>query len=600
MIYNSYKKQLKINDPRLGVLHEPHLLQVEVPVDSKLVISDIDRDEKPTRRFWVDPVAGSNSNDGSQESPFATLTYATAAARVPDISSDDYIVVNLVPSGNLQADDNCRFVGANQGARYLIRGAGGVYEGSTDTNFGFIEAAFNAQVTARFENLKITCTKVIFFSGTETAGRDSHFEIAGSCEFIHSRLTAEEAMRLRGSVQPVNGSIKIESGAKITGWPAWALLVPGSIDLLQMDGAIFESDSSLVGQSEISGDIDIQNCTFNFPNGAVNNRLRIEPASSTSIVLRNNNFTVNTDTQYPIWIRRVPTSGPDVDVEMTGNTISGSFSSYMLHIGDEVGSASTRATQEAASKPYASVLVENNSIVNNATNGGVLRIGVNADNAIVRGNYFRVAGINETSDVHQVYLFGRNTDFSNNNCQAQILAFGPGQKIEKNVIVARRGVLLGGTGGGSQLVGGGNDYTIRNNLIIATSEDCYSDYSFNNAYPTNLGDLIADIDRNQYIVMLTAAKIATLTESSLAPTTIEQLRNVWQNSALTGSGSVYGDAGNATNDGASKLIDGGAASLAESIVVADVELTSADFSRLRKRYLGKSVSGVILLIPGLP
>jgi hypothetical protein len=213
---------------------------------------------------------------------------------------------------------------------------------------------------------------------------------------------------------------------------------------------------------------------------------------------------------------------------------------------------------------------------------GVFSLFANTDGAVVTDNYFRVAQLGDTTNVHQVYLWGDGIQFENNLCQASVLAFGPNPNIEGNTIVADRCILLGGTQGGSTASGGGNNYTVRDNVLISFDDDCYSDYAFNGAYPTNLGTLVADIDANYYVTLSGAAGLARLTAAGLTATTMTQLRNLWQQSVLSGSGSgVWGDASNSDNDLTSSHVTAGAGyDSAVSLCVQSAELSRSQLASL--------------------
>jgi len=551
--------------------------------------------------FWVDPVAGSNSNNGSQAAPYATLYHAIDTNRK---ATGDTVIVNVVPSGSLQSADFIRMVPQHNAATYIVRSATpGVRFTHTNSCDQFIVVFASTTATLRVEDAEVTCNKVQLHSGNTTGNRSFVLQIAGSCIFTHARVFAEEAFRMIVPPAPNKlGTFKIEPGCQVNGWSRLFLFEPGALEIFDIDGLIVDGTHANAGNSIISATVTrIKNCTINLPSSQ-NNSLSIQPQVGTLVEIENNVLTVNTTGAFALEVRAPLVSGLDsgsttCDVVIKNNTITSSGGSNVLKVGNDINTGLTRQENKDLARNYQSCLIESNRLVQN-TGSGVLGVFVGADNTVCRGNYGRMQEVGFSAGVHQIYLHAENVIFENNLCQASILAFGSNQIIRNNLLVANRCILLGGTQGGAQLIGGGNNYTIRGNVMITVVDDCYSDYSFNGAYPTNLGDLTADVNQNQYTVLSGANGIARLTTSSLVATTMEQLRNIWQNSALSGTGSVYGAATNATNDSGSRLVgtSTSAGSLAASLCTVGASLTEQQMRQLWAAYTSSAVLRLLLLI----
>jgi hypothetical protein len=525
-------------------------------------------------QFWVDPVSGSNSNNGSQSAPFATIYHATYQSLVGKWTANTNLVVNVVPSGPLQSTDHIRLVPQHNNGSILVRSATASPFVVNDACDRFITGLDNAKATLRVENCDVTCNRVVFLF---TSTGSYNITLAGNCTFTHARVFNEEGIRINA---PASGTLRIQSGCTITGWNLWANLVVGSITNIDIDGAVISSTAAIGGTTVLSGaSVKLQNSQITIDNNTVVNQLRIIASNSTSpIEIRNNTITYTNSSGYAMFIYSPsPGTSTTASLVMSGNTTSG-----WIGVGQEITEASTRAVNNAKGINFTSIAITDNDMTQPVLSAGVFSLFANTDGAVVTDNYFRVAQLGDTTNVHQVYLWGDGIQFENNLCQASVLAFGPNPNIEGNTIVADRCILLGGTQGGSTASGGGNNYTVRDNVLISFDDDCYSDYAFNGAYPTNLGTLVADIDANYYVTLSGAAGLARLTAAGLTATTMTQLRNLWQQSVLSGSGSgVWGDASNSDNDSASSHVTAGAGyDSAVSLCVQSAELSRSQLASL--------------------
>jgi hypothetical protein len=508
---------------------------------------------------WVDSVDGDDANPGTEASPYQTVYRAVDANRNP---ADNSLIVNVVPANALLSTDTIRITQLhNAAATFCVRSASSPtkWTCSNDTSAEFIQLFNDAKGVLVIQDADVTCRRIVSTSGT-TPNRSVEVELEGSTEWTHSRDNVEPAFRYLATAAPASvGKLTIKSGCSITGWQTLITSSPNSdgssLGELSIDGLVFDSGTDANNGANVisSPEVSITNSTFTFRASNANSmyflcnhiqNLTISGCSWTSATASGHAIRVEAPTAASL------NSG--CNVVFSNNTVTMSAGGF-VQFGRDLIVSSDRATNDATATNFQSVLVENNTMTQ-AADGPILNFHAGADNSVARNNFIRVGTLGTTANVHQIYLYARNVLFENNFCASNVLAFGPEQRILNNLIVANRCILLGGTQGGGQPIGGGNDYTIRRNAMIAVVDDCYSDYSFNSAYPTNLGDLTADINSNQYVVLSGANAIAKLTESSLEPTTMAELRNVWQNSALSGSGTVYGTATNAGNDSRSAIV----------------------------------------------
>ncbi len=548
--------------------------------------------------FWVDPVVGSNANAGTEALPYATVYYAIDSNRK---ANGDTVIVNVVPSGSLQSADFIRMLPQHNTATYTVRSATpGVRFTHTNSCDQFVVVFASTTATLRVEDAQVTCNKVQFHSGNATGNRSFVLQIAGTCIFTHARVFAEEAFRMIVPPSPNKlGTFKIEAGCQVNGWSRLFLFEPGALETFDVDGLIVDGTHANAGNSTISATVTkIKNCTISLPTTGQNNSISVQPQVGTLVEIENNVININTTGSFPVEIRAPLVSGLDggsttCNVVIRNNTITSNGGAYLLKVGRDIDPLINRTGNKDLVRNYQTCLIEKNDLMQNGGTG-VLGVFVGADSAVCRQNYCRVQTLGDTTNVHQIYLHAESVLFEDNLCQASLLAFGSYHTIRNNLIIADRAILLGGTGGGSQLIGGGNNYTIRDNLLISFEDDCYSDYAFNGAYPTNLGPLVADINRNQYVVINGGLARLTNTGAGLLATTMAELRNLWQNSVLSGSGSVWGDASNAGNDSTSRLEISAKVS---GIVVQSASLSRAQMQSIWSIYRGGS--GAISLVPGL-
>jgi hypothetical protein len=531
--------------------------------------------------YWVDPVSGSNSNAGTKAAPFATIRYAFDRT----LKATDQVVVNVVPSGNLQSGDNLRLLPQHNGASLVLRSATpGSNFTITDADI-FIRVFANTTSKIRIQDASVTCNKIIYFDGSNLSGRAMQITIAGNCVFTHARSNAEEAMRLIVPPAPNGmGLLRTESGCQVNGWSAPFHFLAGAIGEMDINGMVCDGTSTFGGVSYLSGSVvRLRNCTIDIPTTGVVNQIQFISENAIEVTVTGNEITINS-TSSPAISVQAPPAGKSTTAVLTfsDNQITGDTGTPLVQLGRDFIDSYTRAEADALVEQFLSVECADNDLVQENLDGGVLRLFIGCDGATCTGNYFRTAQLGDTTNVHQVYLWADGIQFENNVCQSSVLAFGPNQVIQNNIIVADRCILLGGTQGGAQNIGGGNNYTVRDNVLISFDDDCYSDYAFNGAYPTNLGTLVADIDANYYVTLSGAAGLARLTAAGLTATTITQLRNLWQQSVLSGSGSgVWGDASNSDNDLASSHVTAGAGyDSAVSLCVQSAELSRSQLASL--------------------
>jgi len=142
------------------------------------------------------------------------------------------------------------------------------------------------------------------------------------------------------------------------------------------------------------------------------------------------------------------------------------------------------------------------------------------------------------------------------------------------IVDSNNSLLLGGTQGGSNAVGGGNTYTIAGNILVcygASADACLNDYAYNGAYPTNLGTLVCDCQNNVY-VPLSGADAVRLTASGTYANTPAAIQAIWAS---------WGDASNADNDTYSSVASASTKMVLTSLIgCARNVLLPADFAKI--------------------
>lgn len=545
----------------------------------------------PSYEVWVNPSTGSNSNAGTQAAPFATLRHACYNAFIGLWAADVSLIVNVVAPSGLQADDRIRLWPQHLGASILVRPASGSSFVVGDNYDYFVEMNPSFAVTLRVENCTCTRNKIAYWQGTEATGRAMFITLA-DCDFVHARTNTEAAVWIRET--PAGTGLFRFENCTVIGWDVPFNIPLGGIDDFQLDNTEVTSNGTTAptgGTSIIAADdVLISGSTITMANHAVANRIDINAINSITIN-EGSVIDIKTTGSIATWIRTLTSGSATIEVDLRDSSFFATCGSggWALFIGRDLNTSISRAANKALGNNLQSCLVQNCDIVQRGLDAGTLAVMVDADDAIVQNNYMRVGALGDTTNVHQNYLWADGIQWKNNLQQCGLLAFGNDQEIENNLIIgAHRCIFLGGTQGGSTTSGGGNNYRIRGNALISFDFECYSDYGYNGAYSTYIGDLVADVNLNQYTVLDTADGISRLTSGSgLLATTMAELRNVWANSVVSGSGSVWGDAGNASNDSRSVLIplDRKAGAYAASLCVESAELTRAQLQSIRRRYV---------------
>lgn len=509
-----------------------------------------------TFEYWVDTTLGSDSNAGTQAAPWKTLLHASRDGLPQQMTSGDTVTLNIVPSGVYDdANDYIRPEPADwAGGKLIVQGENGQQweQSAAQLIYGISTCDLELEI----KNAKSTCNLIQLWAGLTTdTGTGIRLTIYGDCEFIHSRTNAEDGINFDSDAS--GSSLTVLPGAKFTGWasPFYAPDVTSAI----INGAICNAGQCDGDTGYLYADVcQVLDCSFTWPR-AVANKLQLR-SQGTVLDCKGNTFSIeSTSTDSCIEIL-APASGVSstVEVNVSDNEATGNLTGAVMMLGTIASSGTARATQDATVDQFASVEFHDNTIINTNNGGRALNVYLGTTGANITKNFFRCGTLGDTTNVHNVYLYGADVRFEDNFCQSQVLAFGPGQIIRNNIIVADRCILLGGDQGGSLAIGGGNNYFITENVLIAYEDDCIGDYAWNGAYAAsgaNIGVLRCVADSNIYSVLSNGNGIARLTDSDLVATTLAELQNVWQEGALTGSGSVWGEDTNKANDGQSKLMD---------------------------------------------
>lgn len=538
---------------------------------------------------WVNTTTGNNSNAGTEAAPYLTLSHACYNWRAGLWAADDVCIVNVIAPSGIQASDRIRMWQQHNGATIIVRPASGSSFVVGDNHDYFIEQ--NPAVNINLEVQDCTCTrnKIIYWQGTELSGRVQNITLT-NCNFTHARVNSETGIWLR-ETPTGTGSLTLNS-CQITGWDVPIQIAQGALDSITIDeGTTIASDNLTATTGGITvlgaGSVVIQGgSSFTSSNGAVANRVDIY--ATTEMTVDDASFNINTTGPLGVWFRTVTGGSSTIDLSLNQLSVTATTADggYTCQIGRDINTSLTRAANKALGANLQSAAVKNSDFVQLNVDAGTLGCIVDTDGIIVDdSNYFRTGAVGDPLTIHQIYLWGDNSKFDYNLAHGSVLLFGENQEITNNVIITGNRVLMGGTQGGSTASKGGNNYLLRRNLIVATALQAISDYAFNNAYPTNLGEFVADIDYQIYAVILDATGIAMYTPSSLVPTTIEELQNVWQHSTLNGVGSVWGADTNATNDAHSVLLSGDMLNPITSLVQTGVTLSRTDMEILRSCYL---------------
>lgn len=532
--------------------------------------------------YWVDTVAGDNANDGSESNPYQTLRHASTSGIPNGLSDGDTVTLNIVPSGTYDdADDYIRPEPTEwTGGKLVVKSSTGEQVNIVASQVIYMIGASDLEL--EIQDVSAVVNTVMLWAGLTTdTGTGLRLTVRGNCVFNHARTNAENAITFDSDAS--GSSLTIEDGATFNGWSS--VIYGTDLRFLNVSGMVHNAGDSLGDTMLVSttgGDCSIRNSTFNWPNKVIN-ELQLRAQDGGGNVEFVGNKLRGGSTATSLLQLFAPTSAGQATCQLlaTDNDIVVDCDAAAVQIGTNISDGSSRATLDAASQQFADGIVENNDIVNVNEGGRALNVYVGADGIKIRRNYIRRGTLNNTTNVHGVYLHAAGVRFENNYCQAEVLPFGPGQILRGNVIIDKRAVLLGGTGGGSQTIGGGNDYFITDNVLIAFSSECISDYAFNGSYGSgsNLGTLRAVVDRNVYVVLPNANGVALLTDNDLTPTTLDELQNVWQESALSGSGSVWGEETNKANDGLSVILE--ETTHFESICVQGAALTSEQLQQLK-------------------
>lgn len=537
---------------------------------------------------YVDPVSGSNSNTGDTAADaYATLLYACDSGNGGGSwGADDTLVVYVIPSGPLQANDYARCDADWDGARLFIRSSVEGVRWKKSWAFALFYFSGDCVATVRIDDCDATVEQVVGEQGTITAGNQTGIITIGSnCRFTkYSTSASFDAYKFSNNA--VGCKLTIEPGVTHYGWASPFLVGATTImSEVDIDGVVFDSTTGLARSSTlVASSIDIRNCTFK-QEDAVANYIDFR-CSGTKFKFRNNTCTSNTTATSGAFNFLPPAAGGSttVELEVTGNTFAGTIAGELVRLGNNLNSTpASRATEDATVEQFASVLFKDNSVINYSEDGSTLYVMVGTNNAKIYDNYFRRGTLGNGVNVHVCYLWGDGIDYRGNDCQGQVLAFGPNQKLANNLILGKIGILLGGTQGGSTAVTGGNNYHITNNILITTGTGALNDYAYNGAYPTNLGALVAEVQDNIYVPLAGSSGAVRLTAAGLYGTTTAEVRNLWNESVVSGSGSgVWGDASNENNDQYSRVVTGAELSWYETLIAAAAnELTPSDMAAIR-------------------
>jgi hypothetical protein len=536
------------------------------------------------REFWVDSVSGSNANPGTRAAPFLDLRHATSTA-ITAQGVNDTVIVNVIPCQLMDGvEQYIRLDAADwTGGRLVVRSAiPGLpwVVGAGGSRLIWAVGACNA--TVEIYDCQATTVRILEWAGLTTASATGvRLKIGSGCRFTNSTNSGSgDCFNFDSDAS--ESSLQIDPGVIIN---RWASLCFGTfLRTVLIDGLTFNSLDGLARTTNIFADsLTIKNSTFRWPTSL--NHVFIAQSRLTDLIITDNTFDMlSTNGATSFWFDAPPTGVSSVNCSISGNTFTTTSPAPVVHVGNVLVDTNNRATNDATRGQFASCTITENDIVQRNALGGGLRVMIGTTGAVVTKNYVRTTNLVDAANVHIAYLYGDGIQFRENFVQGSILAFGPNQKIFDNIAVAQQnGLLLGGTQGGSQAIGGGNNYTIGGNILVSVGAACLNDYAYNGAYPTNLGTLTCECNNNVYVPLSGSSGAVQLLPAGLFGTTTEQVRNLWNNSALSGSGSVWGNASNANNDSFSRVATGAELSWYQYLRDSTAGVfTRADFERIRE------------------
>jgi hypothetical protein len=526
--------------------------------------------------YWVDPVLGNNANPGTQAQPFAELRYATSTVITTSQGVNDTVIVNIAPSKLLDsAEQYIRLDAADwSGGKLIVRSAiPGLPWLVGATGARLIWAVSTCDAVVEIEDCQATMPRILEWAGLSTLSETTgvRLKIGARCVFRNSGNTAVDCLSFSSNAR--QSGLEITPGTRIN---RWASLAFGSfLRTVLIDGLLFNSEDGLARTTTIYADsLTVRNSDFRWPTSL--NHLCNFKSRLTSLTIENNSFDMlSTNSASPIWIDAPDPTINGVQCHIVGNSFLLTSLGPVV-VGNIINPANTRAVNDATRDVFASCLIEDNNVIQRNTAGGGLRIMIGTDNALVVNNYVRGSNLTDASDVHICYLFGAGIEFRQNFVQGSVLAFGPNQRLFGNIVVAKQnGVLLGGTQGGSNAIGGGNNYIVSGNILASVNDAPFNDYAFQGAYPTNLGVLVAKVNNNVYVPLAGSLGAVRLTAAGTYLSDINAIRNVWNS---------WGDAGNAGNDSFSRVASGSELSWYEQLRACNKGVfTRQDFASIREQ-----------------
>ena len=503
--------------------------------------------------YWVDPASGDNANPGTEASPFEELRYATSTVIASAQSAGDTVIINCVPSVFDGTEQYIRLDAADwTGGKLIVRSAASgtpFTVGATGVRLIWAVGACDCEL--EIQDCHATMPRILEWAGLTTPSAVGvALKIGSRCKFLHSSTTAEDCMNFDSDA--TESSLEIEPGAIINGWASLcfgAVLRSFLVDGLKFNALACAGDSSYIKADTV----ELKNSELLWP--TLNNNLFQITSKGTLLEVTGNKVDMQSSNGATAFWVDAPDSGvTGVECLIADNDILSNTPSPALHVGNVVDAGLTRSVNDATRDQFSSCVIRDNDIVNLNNDGGCLRAMVGTDNAVVYGNYLRRAVLGSGTNVHVVYLYGDGIQFRHNYVQGEILAFGPNQKCFGNIGISEgNGILLGGTQGGSQAIGGGNNYTISGNILMTLGDAALNDYAYNGAYPTNIGVLAAEVHNNLYVPLTGSQGAVRLTAAGLYADTAAEVKNLWNESVVSGEGSVWGDAANENNDQYSRV-----------------------------------------------
>jgi hypothetical protein len=498
-------------------------------------------------RYWVDPVNGNNANAGTQAAPFKEIRYATSTVITTARRPGDVVYLYLAPETYTSAEDYIRLDAADwTGGTLVVRCsvAGQRATIANTTPIAFVQAYGTADATVDLDDVDVTCTQCLAWGGlTVTSQTGVTLIVRSNCTFTHSATTARDWVNFDSDAKR---NRLYAYGCTMNGWGSMCF-GNGMLDCL-FHGVTFNAGSGLARTTTIAANsVQITSSSLTW-GGSLNNVVSIQATGTRLQVSDNTISMVSTNAASPIYLVAPPTGSSSVECLVENNSITMNGDGPALHVGTILNDAITRAANNALVAQFASVRIANNEIYNPDNDGGGLRVMVGTDNAVVTGNFIRRGTLGSGTNVHVCYLWGDGASLTDNDIQGQVLLFGPDQTATGNAIVSDQvGILLGGTQGGSTASGGGNNYTVTDNILVSQGNSCFGDYAYNGAYPTNLGELVAFVDRNTY-VPISPAVAARLTAADTLCSDLQDILDVWQGG--------WGDSSNEQNDINSEVLSG--------------------------------------------